>query len=153
MPLSVRDWFLLLLRLAHALAATFWLGGGVYYLVALRPALRSRPESAREFGAEAQRAFGEWARVATLVMVATGVVLTFDRLSAGRGGLTYAALLALKIVAAAAAFWFAGVRPARRAARRRSGRRVAPEFILALGLLAFLLGVALASVYGRGIAS
>jgi hypothetical protein len=81
-----------------------------------------------------------------MVMVVTGGVLVFDRLSNGNAGLTYVALMAAKIVAALAAFWLAGVRPARRAVRR--GRRSAPEVIVALGLLAFVIGVGLSSVYG-----
>ena len=143
--MSTRDWLLLCLRLAHALAATVWLGGGVYFVLILRPALRQRGDEARTIIGDAQRAFGEWAQVATLTMVATGTVLTFERLSAGRGGLTYVALLAAKIVAALAAFWLVGVRPVR---RRRSARRSAPEVVIALGLVAFMLGVVLSSVYG-----
>lgn len=123
-----------------------WLGGGVYYLLAVRPASREAEESPRAFISAAQGYFGEWAQVATMVMVVTGGVLVFDRLSNGSAGLTYVALMALKIGASLVAFWMAGVRPARRAARR--GRRFTPEMIVALGLLAFTIGVALSSVYG-----
>ena len=143
--MSVRDWFLLALRLAHALAAAVWLGGGVYYLLIVRPAVRERGDEARSLLAGAQRAFGEWAQVTTVTMLATGAVLTFDGLSSGRGGLIYAALLAIKILAALAAFWMAGVRPARRS---RRGRRTASQWVLLCGLTAFVLGVALSSVYG-----
>jgi uncharacterized membrane protein len=85
-------------------------------------------------------------------MLATGVVLGFDRLSSGAGGLLYAVLLGLKVAAAVVAFWLAGLRPARRAYRRRGRRRSMPEIIVALGSLAFVLGVVLASVWGRGLA-
>lgn len=152
--MTASDWFLLALRLGHALAATIWLGGGVYYLLALRPAViaATAEADAQALASRAQRAFGEWASVASLVMVATGVVLTFDRLSNGDDGLRYAALLALKIAAAIGAFWFAGFRPARRAVRQRGAKRSAPELIVGLGLLAFVLGVILSSIYGRGMA-
>lgn len=144
MPAS--DWFLLSLRIAHALAAMVWLGGGVYYLLAVRPASRESGEPPRAFISAAQGYFGEWARVATMVMVVTGGVLVFDRLSNGSAGLTYVVLMAAKIVSALAAFWMVGVRSVRRAARE--GRRVSPELIVALGFLAFTIGVALSSVYG-----
>jgi uncharacterized membrane protein len=140
------DWFLVSLRVAHALGAMLWLGGGVYYLLAVRPASREADESPRAFFSAAQGYFGEWAQVATMVMVVTGGILVFDRLSNGSAGLTYVALMAAKIVAALAAFWLAGVRPLRRAVRR--GRRSTPEVIVALGLLAFVIGVGLSSVYG-----
>ncbi|HYI14531.1 MAG TPA: hypothetical protein VEX37_04025 [Thermomicrobiales bacterium] len=140
------DWFLVALRVAHALAAMLWLGGGVYYLLAVRPASRESAEPPRAFISATQGYFGEWAQVATMVMVVTGGILVFDRLSNGSAGLTYVALMAVKIVAALVAFWLAGVRPARRAARQ--GRRSAPETIVVLGLLAFAIGVGLSSVYG-----
>jgi putative copper export protein len=148
---SATDWFLLALRIAHAAAATVWLGGGVYFLLAVRPVLRAAEDPVRALATEFQRRFGEWAEVATVVMLATGVVLGVDRLSAGTGGLRYAVLLAVKVVAAVLAFWLAGVRPARRAARRAGRRRAAPELIVALGSLAFVIGIILASVWGRGL--
>lgn len=140
------DWFLLSLRVAHALAAMVWLGGGVYYLLAVRPASREADPPPRAFISAAHGYFGEWAQVATMVMVVTGGILVFDRLSNGSAGLTYVVLMAAKILAALVAFWMAGVRPVRRAAR--AGRRAAPETIVALGLLAFVIGVGLSSVYG-----
>jgi putative copper export protein len=145
---SAGEWLLLSLRLAHALAALVWLGGGVYYLVAIRPALTPGGEPEVATLAAAQGRFSEWARSATLVLLATGVVLTVDRLASGDGGLTYVVLLVAKIGAAVTAFWLAGIRPARRA-RRRPARRAAPEAIVLLGLLAYTLGVVLSSVYGR----
>jgi uncharacterized membrane protein len=146
---STSEWFLLFLRVAHALAAAVWLGGGVYYLVAIRPVVRATDAPPREFVGAAQKLYGEWARTATLVMIATGVVMSFDRLGNGSGGITYAALLAAKVAAAIAAFWLAGVRPGRRAVRRKGVVRSTPELILSLGLFAFVIGVILASVYGR----
>lgn len=140
------DWFLVALRVAHALAAMLWLGGGVYYLLAVRPASREAEEPPRAFISAAQGYYGEWAQVAVMVMVVTGGILVVDRLSNGSAGLTYVALMALKILAALVAFWLTGVRPARRVARK--GRGAAPEMILASGLLAFIIGVGLSSVYG-----
>jgi uncharacterized membrane protein len=144
---SATEWYLLGLRVAHALAAMAWLGGGVYYLLALRPAGRSLGASAADVTGAAQRAFGEWAQIATAVMLGTGIVLTFERLSDGDGGLTYAALLAGKIVAALAAFWFAGIRPVPRFRRRKPVRRAAPELIAVLGTVAFVLGIILSSIF------
>ena len=143
----------LLLRVAHALAAVAWLGGGVYYVLALRPQLRGADEQARAVARQAQREFGEWASVATLVLVATGVALMFDRLTDGRGTLAYVLLLTVKVAAALAAFWLAGS-----LGRRRTVRRAARPLgidrswlILALGTVAFVIGVALASIYPSGV--
>lgn len=146
--MTASEWLLLALRLAHSLAAMVWLGGGVYFLLVVRP-VSGQLLPPREFISAINASFGEWARLSTLIMLATGIVLMFDRLSNGSGGLLYAALLAVKVVAAVIAFWLAGVRPARRAIRARGRRRAASELIVALGLLAFVLGVVLSSVYGR----
>ncbi|MEX2425146.1 MAG: hypothetical protein WD401_00110 [Thermomicrobiaceae bacterium] len=140
----------IILRLAHGLAAAIWVGGGAYYLLAVRPNVRSRDdEESRALSAAIQREFGEWASVATIVMVASGVILMFERLSGGQGTVVYLAILAAKIVAAVIAFWMAGVlRPrSARSSRRRTGTLDRAWLILAFSALAFLLGALLTTVY------
>ncbi len=146
----------LLLRVAHAIAAAVWLGGGVYYLLALRPQLRNSDGDVRAFARNVQREFGEWASIATLIMIATGVILMFDRLTDGRGTAVYVVLLAVKIAAALVAFWLA--RSFRR--RKRQGGKAAAGgtpmidrswLMLSLGAIAFILGVTLSSLYSTGI--
>lgn len=148
-----------MLRVAHALAAAVWLGGGAYYVLALRPHLRQADEQARALAGQAQREFGEWASVATLTMIVSGVIMMFDRVTDGQGTLAYVALLVAKVLAAAAAFWLAGAFVRRgRTARRAVDRTPRPParldrawLILALGSVAFVLGVILASWYPTGI--
>lgn len=147
----------LLLRLAHALAAALWLGGGAYYALALRPQLRDADPARQALAREAQRAFGEWAATLTLVMIVTGVILLYDRLTDGQGTLVYVIVLGVKIVAALTAFWLTGVFTRRVAGRRqpaRSGRAARVNrslLVLMLGGTAFVLGIALAASYPTGI--
>lgn len=138
---------LVALRVAHSVAAVVWLGGGVYFVLALRPALQEADSAGRAVVSAAQRAYGEWSQIATIVLLGTGVVLTFERLSDGTGGLTYVALLAAKVIAGVWAFVLvqARIRP-----RRRRNQRSSSELILTLGFVAFTLGVVLATLYGRG---
>jgi uncharacterized membrane protein len=138
---------LVALRVAHSVAAVVWLGGGVYFVLALRPALQEADSAGQAVVSAAQRAYGEWSKIATIVLLGTGVVLTFERLSDGTGGLTYVALLAAKVVAGVWAFVLvrARIRP-----RRRRNQRSSSELILTLGFVAFTLGVILATLYGRG---
>lgn len=138
---------LVALRLAHSVAAVVWLGGGVYFVLALGPAARDADSAGQAVVAAAQRAFGEWAQIATIVLLGTGTVLVFERLSTGQGGWIYVALLALKILAALWAFLL--VRGRIRARGRRNGRSRS-ELILTLGFIAFSIGIVLASLYGRG---
>ena len=139
---------LVALRVIHNVSAVVWLGGGVYYLIALRPAARESDSAGQTLVVAAQRAFGEWAQVATIMLLATGVVLTFERLSVGRGGLTYAALLAAKILSALWAFALVRARVRR---RRRRNQRSSSELIVTLGFVALTLGIVLATIYGRGL--
>jgi uncharacterized membrane protein len=140
------------LRLAHGLAAAIWVGGGAYYVLAVRPKVReASQQEIREFAGSVQREFGEWSTVATIVMIATGVVLMFERLSGGQGTTTWVLLLAVKVVAAIVAFWMSGVlRPARVMGRRRQrpDRFISSAWIvLWLSILAFLLGALLTTIY------
>jgi putative copper export protein len=140
-----------ILRLAHGLAAAIWLGGGAYYLLAVRPNVRSRDDDeARELAAAVQREFGEWASVATIIMLASGVILMFERLSGGAGTAVYVGLLAVKIAAAVAAFWMTGAlrpRGGRPSRSRRTGKLDRAWVILGLGTVAFLLGALLTTIY------
>jgi uncharacterized membrane protein len=135
------------LRLAHSVAAVVWLGGGVYFLLALRPAAREAGSAGQAVMAAAQRAFGEWSQIATIVLLGSGVILVFERLSTAQGGWIYVALLALKIIAAIWAFALVRGQVRRRGKRNQRSRS---ELIITLGFVAFTLGVMLASVYGRG---
>jgi len=136
---------LVVLRIAHSVAAVVWLGGGVYFVLALRPAAQEADSAGKAVVAAAQKAYSEWGQIATILLLATGVVLVFERLSAGQGGWIYVALLALKIIAALWAFILIRTR-----SRRRRNRRSSTELILMLGFVAFTLGILLASLYGRG---
>jgi putative copper export protein len=140
----------IVLRLAHGLAAAVWVGGGAYYVLAVRPQVRIEvDESTQEFARAVQREFGEWASVATLVMIASGVVLMFERLSGGQGTALYVVLLVIKIVAAVIAFWITGALGFRRRTRgqRRTGRFDTAWTALALSIVAFLLGALLTTIY------
>lgn len=148
----------LLLRVAHAIAAVVWLGGGAYYVLALRPALRQADDEGRAVARLAQKEFGEWASIATLLLIVTGVMLMYDRLTDGRGTVAYVALLSIKVVASVGAFWLAGSFGRRRRRRLASSRRTSRNtfidrswLILMLGAFAFLIGVVLASMYPTGI--
>lgn len=134
-----------LLRWLHLLATTAWIGGSLFYLVALRPALRAGT-APPAVGSTAGREFGHLVRLCIPVLLVTGALLTFDRLADGRGNALYAGLLALKIAAALVMFviaWEFG-RPGVR--RRPSDARAV--VLLGLGVLILLLAPLLRAVYG-----
>ncbi len=139
----------IVLRVVHAVAAVIWLGGGLYYMLAVRPLRRGSEPQVLDVVQRAQEGFRQWSVAATALLVGSGVALMFDRLADGRGTISYVALLALKVGAGGLALWLAwSVRP-RRAGRARASRWVFGSgwAILTLGTIAYVLGVLLSVLY------
>ncbi len=128
---------LVLLRWLHAAATILFLGWSA--VLWLDGAPRGDVSAARQ-------RFKEITELSLLILLATGAVLTFDRLSHGAGGL-YAAILALKVACAAAAFQFAF-------RWRRVGLPVGGldgRVVLLFGAAAVLLAAVLKGVYESGV--
>ena len=141
------DAALLAARWAHAIAAAAWVGGGLFYLLILRPAVASGALSSESARAAAER-FGGLVKLAMWTLVVTGAVLFFTRISEPTATARYAAVLALK-VALSAWMFFIAIRRRRRiaeAAAVRTGRiRAAAaalghvNVVVVLGIVVFLL--------------
>ena len=116
--MSVADAFLLAVRWIHGLAAVAWIGGSLFYLVVLRPVLRRTREGAARTNALVSAEFRGLVDVSVVVLVLTGAILTFDRLTSRFATSPYVLVLALKVVLALWMFLLAG---ALRGRRRRSG--------------------------------
>ncbi len=94
--MSAGDLFLLVARWLHVVAAAAWVGGSLFYLLVLRPSLRRSPGSGI-LSAAAAAEFRAVVDTAILVLLVTGVVLAFNRLSTGVAGVPYVAALGVKI--------------------------------------------------------
>jgi hypothetical protein len=97
---------------------------------------------------QARQRFKELTELTLLVFLATGAILSFDRLSNGAGGV-YAAVLALKVLCAAVAYQYAF-------RWRRVGLPVgAPDgrILLIFGTGTVLLAAVLKGVFDSGIRS
>ncbi len=103
--MNVLDWILLAIRWAHALSAVAWVGGGIFYLMVLRPAIqRARgltPEASRAIGVE----FRGLVSTAIAVLLLTGVILSVSRLTEDAVTSPYVAVLVVKIVLALYMFY------------------------------------------------
>lgn len=99
------DWILTAIRWAHALAAVSWVGGGIFYLMVLRPAVRR----AQGLPADTGRALGEEFRgligTAIAVLLLTGAILTASRLTEDVVTTAYVGVLVVKIVLALYMFY------------------------------------------------
>ena len=145
----------LIVRAAHILAAAAWVGGNILYLVAVIPALRSSGP-APAVAAQIAALFRRMVNICIGVLLLTGAYLMFDRLTQTALGWPYLVVLGLKIAAAIAMFVLAiylGQSNIRRLAKRSTRlSRAAPQLVLALGIIVFILGALLNGLFEATIA-
>ena len=145
----------LIVRAAHILAATAWVGGSLFYMLVALPALRSGGPAP---GVAAQMAalFKRMVNFCMGVLLLTGAYLAFDRLTTTTLGWPYLVVLGLKIIAALCMFTlsiYLGQSNIRRLAKRTTRlSKVAPQLTLALGIFIFALGALLNALYEAAIA-
>lgn len=144
-----------LVRLVHILAASAWVGGSFMYLVVVIPALRSGgPVPA--VASKIAELFKRMVNICVGLLLLSGVYLTFDRLTQTRLGLAYIVVLVLKILGALGLFVLAmylAQNNIRRLAKRTTRlSKAAPQLMLALGILVFILGALLNSIFEMTIA-
>ena len=108
--MDLLDWILVAIQWLHALAAVAWVGGGMFYLLVLRPSrrragagdpgagvLKEREATAQEFRSLITTAIG--------VLLLTGVILSVSRLTASAAAIPYMVVLAVKIALALYMFY------------------------------------------------
>ncbi|HEY5003124.1 MAG TPA: CopD family protein [Ktedonobacteraceae bacterium] len=144
-----------LVRVAHILAGAAWVGGSLFYLVVVQPALRSFGP-APVLAAKIAELFKRMVNICVGVLLLTGGYLVFDRLTQTTLGLPYLIVLGIKIVAALGMFVLAmymAQSNIRRLAKRSTRlSRAAPQLMLALGILIFILGALLNGLFEMSIA-
>jgi uncharacterized membrane protein len=155
------DVLILVIRWIHAIAAVAWVGGGIFYLVVLRPALRASNDD----GESALRRLGEQFRhlvnTAIAVLLVTGAVMTLSRLTSGYVGLPYIVVLVIKIVMALYMFYLvrflrsrtypAEVMPQNKRLHRLTSVFTGATAVLILGVIVFLLADILRALIEKGI--
>ncbi len=145
----------LIVRATHTLAAAAWVGGSILYLVAVLPALRSKGPAPAVAG-EIAALFRRMVNICVGVLLLSGAYLTFDRLTQTTLGWPYLVVLGLKIVIATGMFILAiyiGQSNIRRLAKRSTRlSRAAPQLMLALGIVVFILGALLNGLFEGTIA-
>ena len=102
--------FLVLILWVHAMAAVAWIGGSLFYAVALNPAVEQLGRTAERVSllAATSREFREVVRLAILIFVITGVILAFTRLSQPRITTLYVGVLTVKALLSLWMFWLGG---------------------------------------------
>ncbi|MBI4202666.1 MAG: urate hydroxylase PuuD [Chloroflexi bacterium] len=157
------DWFLLLVRWLHLLAAVSWVGGSIFFFAVLRPALQSAPQDST-LSRIAGQEFRSLVDVAISVLLVTGVILSVARLTSGSAGVAYGVVLGAKITLALWMFalvWFRQRRrplaerlppPDGQPLRRLASTLSANNLVLALGLAILLLADLLGALFEQALA-
>ena len=160
--MTLNEAFLLVVRWVHLTASVAWVGGSIFYLFVLRPALRRSADTGREVNRHTAAEFKVLVDVCFFLIVVTGISLTFDRLSQDVTGPAYVLVLALKVVLSIWMFVLASRRRRRTelsdayraAAEQPTGRlhralRAVSGYntIIILGLIVFLLADLLKVMY------
>ena len=114
--MSAADIFILVIRWIHTIAGVAWIGGSLFYLVVLRPASKKSGDDIAGSGAVANE-FRSVVDTAVMVLIITGVVLAFDRLTSKYTDVTYVSVLGVKVALSLWMFWLAGVLQKRRRSR------------------------------------
>lgn len=109
--------FLLIMRWLHLVSAALWVGGSAFFLLVLRPKLRANPEAPGILAGVATE-FRSLVNLCIAVLIATGAVLAFDRLTSDATGAPYAVTLAVK--SALTVWMFLLVQMERRRSRTRA---------------------------------
>jgi len=94
--MSLSELFLLVVLWLHVLAATAWVGGSIFYLLALAPGLRMTPDVPSALSTIIGVEFRTVVVTSIMVLVATGAILAFDRLTEVEP--PYAATLGVKVI-------------------------------------------------------
>ena len=159
--MSAADILLLVIRWLHALAAAAWVGGGIFYLLVLRPTLKKPggdPEAAmRKLGEQ----FRNLVNTAIAVLFVTGVILTLSRLTSDHGGLPYVIVLTVKVMLALYMFYLVRfLRPRTYVLEATVGSKRIQRFtafftgataVLVVGVIVFLLSDILRALVEKGI--
>ena len=98
------------IRWIHAVSAVLWIGGSIFYLVVLRPALRDAGKQGTPINGRINPLvaahFREWVHLSMVALLVSGTILTFDRLTEPSTSGTYIGALVVKI---AISFWLFGI--------------------------------------------
>ncbi|MEC9140401.1 MAG: hypothetical protein VX724_01405 [Chloroflexota bacterium] len=111
--MSPGDIFILGVQWIHTLAGVAWVGGSLFYLLVIRPALHKNTRGSDAFTSLAT-GFRAVVDIAVIVLIITGVVLAFDRLTSRYTDVPYVSVLGIKVALSLWMFWLAGVIQKRR---------------------------------------
>ena len=113
--MTIVDLFHTLVRWVHFVSSAAWIGGGIFWLLVLKPALNKTNSSQvhSKLNSLAAIEFKSVVDTCLFVLIGTGALMTFDRLSQDSMGVPYVSILGVKIILVAIMFLLARGRRSR----------------------------------------
>ena len=158
------DVFKIVVRWAHMVSAAAWVGGSLFWLLVLKPSMKNPHDDSSQgnkgLGERVAKEFRSLVDTCVFVLLATGVIMTFDRLTPGEVGANYVLVLGIKIIFVAIMFYI--IRAKRQnnnlSSNHDNGQEVSKKvkmvrilsgynLLVVLGLLVFLLSDLLSFIY------
>ncbi len=98
--MSTLDLLRVALRWVHLTAAVVWIGGTLFYILAIQPSVDTAEKAAgwQRIRQGVERQFHEIVQVCIWTFFISGAILTYDRLTSVNPGLDYIAALVVKVL-------------------------------------------------------
>ena len=96
--MTISDILILLIRWLHLTSSSAWIGGGIFYILILQPLINKNPQAFISLKSSTGRAFQSLSNICIIVMIATGAIMGFDRLTESVTDISYAITLSVKVV-------------------------------------------------------
>jgi uncharacterized membrane protein len=157
--ISGTGWLMLAAGWVHAIAATAWVGGSIFFALVLRPVTAANPELGRAITGPIGGVYRELVDASVIALLVSGIIIMFNRLTGNDAGPVYFAVLGIKVALALWMFYVVW-------RLRRSGWRPAPgngmssrlswllgyNAVMVTGVVIYLLAGLLAQLYETAIA-
>ena len=96
--MNIGDIFLLIVRWIHGVSAATWIGGSIFFMLIYKPILAKNKDISKALAYDTSNALRILIDTSIFVLLATGIILTFDRLTSSFIKLPYILVLCIKII-------------------------------------------------------
>ena len=96
--MNLGDIFLLIVRWVHGISAATWIGGSLFFMLVYKPILSKHNQITKILNSDTSNSLRILIDTSIFVLLATGIILTFDRLNSNFIQLPYIYVLSIKIV-------------------------------------------------------
>ena len=160
--MDITDLFHLFVRWTHLVSAGAWVGGSIFWILVLNPSTRQfDSDFVSQLQGQISTEFRGLVDTCIFILLTTGAIMTFNRLTPGNIGYQYVLVLGLKIIFAAAMFYLIRAKRQSKTTRVKTNSNNTPKgtlgqftkmataynLVLLLGLMVYLLSDLMNMIY------